>query len=132
MADDMTDDVRVVQARAKMRSGRMRAFVADYLAAADGLDVWAELSTSLDAKRKAHAEALAEWHAREASARTATESAEAEQDRRVSAAEARTTQAEATAQSAEARLATVTAALVEEEKKLADVQALRQQLQAVR
>ena len=52
--DQVNLDVQAVQARAKLRSGRMRSLVRDLTEAADGLDVWCQLADELAMKRRQH------------------------------------------------------------------------------
>ena len=108
----MTDeslDVKVLQARNKLHAGRIRAFLADLQAAADGLDLYVELSGSMEARRQAFDTELSALTARNADARAAADSAEADRDRRVSAALVNATDAEETARRLVADVAALTA-----------------------
>ena len=124
-------DMQAIQARGKLRSGKMRAFVRDISEAADALDLWVQLSESFAVKQKAHNETVAGFAERERQAQARAETAEAESVERVRAAEARTADAEMKAKDAEERLARVSEALGIEQEKLDEARQQRAALHAM-
>lgn len=121
--DQVNLDTQAIRARAKLRSATMRAVVRDISEAADGLDVWCQLSDKLATKQRETDATIARCNERAGLADADASKAEADSAARVQAANKRRDDADAEAAEAATRRDQAKADAANEELRLAAARA---------